>query len=333
VVALAYVGAVVGAGFASGQEIYQFFSRHGTWGGLGLVTAGAAFFVLGALALEAGRRGAGDFRRFLASAYPPLLADLLDIVVTAFLALGLVVVVAAGGQDLSDLAGAPVAIGSLATLLAVMAVSAHGADSVLKANALLVPFLTAVAILVALLSPGRATASGAPGWWLSAGLYVSYNLFTGLMVLLGLGRGLKSRRDSVAAAGLAAVLLTVLGLVIHRSLLGLSAVAALPLMQSARGLGDAWAFVYGLALYAALFTTGVAEAFALFQRFGGRAWWAAMLWPASLFGFQALVSSLYPVMGAAAIVFWLPLLGGRQPPWRLGAHWVYQMRRRFWMPR
>jgi uncharacterized membrane protein YkvI len=42
-VAFAYIGTVVGAGFASGQEILQFFSYFGYWGLVGLLLAAGLF--------------------------------------------------------------------------------------------------------------------------------------------------------------------------------------------------------------------------------------------------------------------------------------------------
>jgi uncharacterized membrane protein YkvI len=307
-VALAYVGAVVGAGFASGQEIYQFFSRHGTWGWAGLVLAGIGFFLLGWLGLEAGRRGLRDFHTFLRHTYPGRVAAPLESLATVFLASGLVVVTAAGGQTLHDLLGIPTLPAGFVTLFVMVWVAGRGAAGLLGANAVLVPLMTGVALAVALMAPSRWSGPGAPHWWLSAGLYVSYNLFTGLMVLLGIGSRLRSAGETRAAAALGALVLTGLGMAMHRALLAMPPTASLPLLSTARHLGAVWGWLFGAALYAALFTTGVAEAFALFARFGRRAWGALFLWPASWVGFGLLVARLYPAMGMLAVLFWVPLV-------------------------
>ena len=52
----AYVGTVVGAGFASGQEIWQFFGRHGPLGLGGLAVATILFLVYGFAVLDLGRK-------------------------------------------------------------------------------------------------------------------------------------------------------------------------------------------------------------------------------------------------------------------------------------
>ena len=47
-----YVGTVIGAGFASGQEILQFFGKHGYKGILGVMVITVLFSLLGALDLN-----------------------------------------------------------------------------------------------------------------------------------------------------------------------------------------------------------------------------------------------------------------------------------------
>jgi uncharacterized membrane protein YkvI len=189
-------------------------------------------------------------------------------------------------------------------------VATAGAQGVLRVNLILVPLLVVVTMIVALMAPTLPSADhSAPGWWISAGLFVSYNLFTGLVVLLGLGQQVSSGLESGLASGLAAIVLTALALVVHRALLSYGGETDIPLFWAAQSLGGGWPHLFGGALYAALFTTGVAEAFALQQRYGTRALaWSLGLWPFSWLGFSTLVAILYPIMGAFAVLFWLPLL-------------------------
>ena len=308
-VALVYVGTVVGAGFASGQEVYLFFGRHGTAGLVGIATASLGFWVLGYRALTAGRGHAG-LGPFLAAAYPSGGAGVLELLMMAFLAAGLLVVAAAGGTLLSALGACPLPVGSAAILVAALAIAAYGADGMLKAHAVLVPFLVGTTLLVAVRAPGRWGAPGIHGWWLSSLLYVSYNLFTGLVVLLAMGARLPTAAERRRAAGAGAALLGLLALALDRALLGLPhAPGDLPVMEMAGMQGGAWPALYAVALLAAIVTTGAAEAFPLRERLGSRRlWWLLLIWPATLLGFQGLVAALYPVLGALAVLFWWPLL-------------------------
>lgn len=314
-VGLAYVGAVVGAGFASGQEIYQFFSRHGSMGTGGLVLAGALLFLVGRGALLAGARGRTTLPTLLAGHYRPPAAGWLDRAASVLLAAGLVVVAAAGGSVLHQLTGVPAPAASLATLIGVALVAARGSSAMLSANAVLVPALLLVTAVVAGASPHTLVGVSTPGWWLSAGLYVSYNLFTGLVVLLALGARLPEGRGATRAAALGGCLLTALGLEIHSALLAAPAARTLdlPLLALAQRVPGPWWLADAAAMYAALFTTGVAQAFALAMRHGrGMIRWAVLLWPLSWLGFAGWVRWGYPVMGVLALWYVWPLIG--RPP-------------------
>lgn len=309
-VALAYAGAVVGAGFASGQEIYVFFSRHGTGGVWGILLAGLAFFIMGSRALEYGARGVGHYRGLLELVYSPRAVRWLEVLALAFLMGGLVVVAAGAGAAGAALLHVPAPIGSLLMLVVTALITVRGADGVLAANAVLVPVLVAVALSVAIQAGGRLHAPGAPHWWLSSLLYVSYNLFTGLLALLGLGRVVPSPADRIRAALLGAVLLVVMALVLHRALLGtVGPPGEVPILDLARGMGVVWAIGYGIALACALVTTGVAQAFSFGERYGAaRIWWLVGLWPFTWIGFGRLVTDFYPVMGVLSILIWWPIL-------------------------
>lgn len=310
-VGLAYVGAVVGAGFASGQEIYQFFSRHGAMGTWGMLLSGALFFLFGRWALLAGAGGRATVPDLLAGHYGRAGRMWLDRAASVLVAAGLVVMASAGGSVLQHLLGLPAPLGSLVTLGGVVVVADRGSAAVLSANALLVPALLLATLAVAAGAPHTLAGVSTPGWWMSATVYVSYNLFTGLVVLLALGAALPGGRGATRAAALGAGLLTALGLAIHSALLAAPAARALdlPLLALAQRVAGPWWVADAVAIYAALFTTGVAQAFALAARHGPRRMrWALLLWPLSWLGFAAWVQWGYPVMGIVALGYVWPLV-------------------------
>ena len=54
VIALTYIGTIIGAGFASGQEIKKFFIDYGTIGITAFIFASFLFFYLGKKIMEMG---------------------------------------------------------------------------------------------------------------------------------------------------------------------------------------------------------------------------------------------------------------------------------------
>lgn len=53
-VTLAFVGLLVGAGFATGQEVVQYFISFGTWGIAGAVVSGILMIAAGAVIIQIG---------------------------------------------------------------------------------------------------------------------------------------------------------------------------------------------------------------------------------------------------------------------------------------
>ena len=55
-VALMFVGAIMGAGFASGREIWQFFGVFGAKGKIGVLLVGVLFIILGTMTAYIARK-------------------------------------------------------------------------------------------------------------------------------------------------------------------------------------------------------------------------------------------------------------------------------------
>lgn len=309
-VGLTFVGSIMGAGFASGQEIYQFFTRYGPWGSLGVFLAGVLFFAIGWRAMEQGRQ-----RKVQVGHRSPLAQG----ATLAFLVIGLGVVIAGGGAAIHQMVGLPGWVGAGISLGLMMAVVFQGTQAVMWVNTVVVPFLILCTILIAVAYVPQGTLlmqrspSFSPWWALSAALYVSYNVFTAILVLFTLGESLPSRRHTGLAALLGATLLTGMALLEHRVLLDLRVVGDLPLLDTAVRIHPTLGFWFGLSLWLALITTGIAQMFAVVERVGRR-WGLGLIGvlPLSFWGFQGMVATLYPLMGGAAVLIWVPLLRSKQ---------------------
>lgn len=329
----AYVGSVVGAGFASGQEHLRFFVAFGAKGLLGVIVAGAMLTAFGALFLEAARRAqTRSYRELLALLAPPPLCDLFDLILLFFLFLSLVVMMAGSGAVFERL-GAPEPLGALTMGAATFAVAARRPGSMLRVNgwitAALVAFILGIGAasapqgLVGLVSLPPVHAPLDAGWvprsWIAAAaLYGAYNLVLSLALFAALGSEIRGRRASRWGGALGGAVLTLLGLGVSLAVAagGERVFAeALPL-EAALERFDAWvrpAFVG--AVWTAMLTTAVASAYALARRVMEWTRWPEKAVCASLilaalpftaFGFRHLVATLYPLIGyvgSACILF------------------------------
>lgn len=324
-VAGAYAGTVVGAGFASGQEILRFFTAFGSQGSLGLALATILFILLGGALLRLGfELRARSHRDVLLAAGGPWFGHLADAVVTGFLFAATSVMMAGSGAIAREQFGWPQEAGSLALAAAAALTVLFGLGGVVRATALVAPVLAAsvavLSVLTLLSGPGEGgTESGpglaaAPTWWLAGLLYASYNTVLAMSVLAPLGRQVADPRVRRLGAVWGALTLGATAMLIHAALRARLADVAgwqVPMLELARERSPAAASLYALVLWAEVYTTAVGGLFGVAARLADPARPAyratvLLLTLAALalsrFGFARLVATVYPLVGYVGLI-------------------------------
>jgi len=146
--ALTIVGAVVGAGFASGREVYQFFSRFGVRAIIGVIIAIVMLTLLSVRVLMlAKRHRAKNLVELMQQHLGTNYAKLIKVVLLAALWLGLSVMLSGAGA-----AGESLGISQLLAIVLTAAVTAGclniGIVAVSQANTILIPVLMAVSVYI-----------------------------------------------------------------------------------------------------------------------------------------------------------------------------------------
>ncbi|MGE5654053.1 MAG: hypothetical protein ACM3ZQ_07270, partial [Bacillota bacterium] len=186
--ALTYIGAVIGAGFASGQEIVTFFTRYGLWGLVGVQLAAALFIVSTYLILGIGRReriiSLSDLINHVCG---PWLGQVLNLVMAIALLGSLGVMLAGSGTILRDVLNVPYGVAVVATAMAVAIILMNDLRGFSAVSNILVPALIVIAVLISaqvLTTTPAQSAIPLPDstrpWWWSAILYVSFNIGLGV---------------------------------------------------------------------------------------------------------------------------------------------------------
>lgn len=326
-VAAAYVGTVVGAGFASGQELLRFFTHHGAWGLAGLALASALFAWLGSAVLELGHRlGARSHDEVLRALAGPALGRLIDVVVTAFLFGALAVMLAGSGAVFAEQFGWPAPLGGAVMAAAAGATVLLGTAGVVRSIALFVPLMVATMFATASATlaqrPALADAlrwhepglAAAPRWWVAALLYVSYNLVLAVPALAPVGAAMRSAGRARLAGAMGGIGLGLAAAFVDLGLLaGLPEAARyeLPLLYLAARHAPGLRGAFALALWLEVYTTAVANLYGLAARLVGldspryaRVVVASVVLALLLsqFGFSRMVATLYPVVGYAGLL-------------------------------
>lgn len=327
-IALAFIGLIVGAGFASGQEMMQFFVAFGIAGVIGAFGASLLMIISGVAALQLGSymQAQEHTAVFQAISGRPV-AWLLDAttVVTLF-AIGFVMF-AGGGANMAQQFGWPVWAGALLTLAAVLVAGMFDVKRVSNIIALLTPFIivflvgasawtivTADIDIVALNRASREVQTTLPNWWVGALNYVGLCVLTAVSMSIVIGGDvLDTRRAGLGGAlgGLFFMLLLMLAVValfvevetIHED--------AMPMLSLVNGIHPALGVAMSVVVFAMIFSTALGMFYALARRLTRdrpqrfRAVYAGSVlvgFALSFIGFRDLVSYVYPVLGYLGLV-------------------------------
>lgn len=328
--ALTFAGCFLGAGYVSGQELWQYFGAFGARGIPGLLLAIALLGALSVVLLRlAGRTGAQELDALLIRAEIPWLRLLVG-AAAALLLFGVVCIMCAGiGALCERMLGLPAWVGS-ACAVALVALCAHfGVRGMVTVFTFAVPCLVAAALAISALqlhrtglSAVRFTPGGENpmlGGWASAAVnYAAYNFFATVGILAPLTPRLKRRAAGWGVAlGCGLLLAIALSVLCALATDPAAVTAQLPMLDLACALGAAAGAVYAALLFLAMFGTSVSSLVAVLayagqksgtlRRHSGALLCALALsaFAGSLFGFGDLIGVIYPVygyLGAAAML-------------------------------
>jgi len=334
-IAAVYIGTVVGAGFATGQEIMQFFVVFGPFGILGLLLATALFHLFGSAVMSMGKRlDARSHAEVIGFVGGGVLGPVIDVIITFSLFCTVTTMVAGTGALCAQEFGVRAAWGNLIMAALTAATVLTGFRGVVNAISLIVPFLLAAVVLTGALSiavtpPSFGKTAGLghsngliSGWLPAAVLYVSYNMILAVPVLSPLGKEARGTAAIKMGGLLGGLGLGIGALMIHLAISGrCPEIAAydVPMVHIAGGISALLRVVYTLVLAAEIYSTAVGALFGFAARFADKeraprrfgcivlaSTAGSLLF--SQWGFVNMVKVLFPIEGYAGLLLLLCLL-------------------------
>lgn len=341
-----FIGTTIGAGYASGQEILQYFVSFGpVYGSLALAIAGVLFFVLSYAVLWLAHRlrtaEVHDLVNPFRSRVPTWFADTC---ITVSLFGTLVIMLAGAGAALERQLGLPTVIGAaLMGAICVLSIIS-GIKGLVKVQKIVVPMIIVVAIAVAaysILNPVPSTGQSARDminssplintWVMSGILYVAFNIQLVYAVFAPIGKDSHGGGTLLGGALLGALGLVVMaaGMVwalnVNAPVVGQT---ELPMVELARRIGPWAMLIYTGVLLLAQFSTAVSclfgsvERFCKFGVFARIPVWLVAVATAAIavvlsgVGFSSLVGTVYPALGYAGLIIIVLLLIMLVQTWR-----------------
>ncbi|MBH1940828.1 hypothetical protein I5677_08000 [Mobilitalea sibirica] len=328
-VAATYIGTIVGAGFATGQEMLQFFSRFGLTGLFGLVVTTILFIVFGYIIMHLGKSlNAGSHLEIIKYSGGKIIGTVIDWIITFFLFGALTAMIAGTGALFEQQFQISGLVGNIIMTVLTALTVLTGINGVINSISFVVPFLLAsvmgISIFAIFKTPPDLTTTRVvieesgliTNWLLSAILYVSYNTVLSIAVLGPLGVKANSKKALRNGAIIGGLGLGLGSIMIYFAISGnLSEIAKLevPMIYIAGRISFAIQIIYAIVLIAEIYTTAVGSLFGFTARFvdmkqkpkKGRMIVivvSLVAFFASQFGFSNLVKYLYPMVGYGGIV-------------------------------
>ncbi len=319
-----YLGTVLGAGFASGQELMLFFVRFSRRGLLGSLLAGALFCFLGYLVLKTAYSLKNrTHRAYLTEIFGKKVAGILSFATEAFLSISFCVMLSGAGAFFSQRLSLNPVIGVLLTDALCLCVFLYDLQGLSLLNLILSPLMLLGTVGVAVYAiwthgqPAFLPAVNQHALFLPYALfYVGYNMITATAVLVPAASLAEDEKTAGRAGFLGGVMLTAMAFFCCLALFLTESVwdSTLPMLLLSEQTGKLAYGLYSAVLFMAMLTTAVSAGFSVVQTLHttgiGKKIAAVLVCllsiPLSFVEFSALVRSCYVFFG----ILGLWLIGG-----------------------
>lgn len=326
-IAFTYIGTVVGAGFASGKEIVEFFVQYGIQGLIGIFLATGLFVWAGIrVMLIAYRIQADSYQTVSTYLFGHPFGTVFNaLLLTVLLGMTSVMLAATGSIFWESFHISP-QIGIWFSMLMIFIVTRKGLFAIHRVNSIFVPALVAFTLLVFFYvqpweQPMIQVESRRPLAWISSPLYyVALNVSLAQAVLVPIGRESQSEKPLIAGGLIGGAGIGILLLLAYLSLSvkmpGIQH-AEMPMIALLQGVGHTIPLLFSLLVYAEIFSTLVANVFGLsvqlrqVTRLRAPTILVCILFISyviSFVGFGSLLRLFYPLFGQLVVLFLVMLL-------------------------
>lgn len=326
-VAVVFIGTIVGAGLASGQEIKEFFTSYGVLSFLGIIACGIFYVVLGSIvskiSIKYKLNSYGDVIKIVS---PNILGKITGVITTLYLISSASIILAGSGALIHQFFGIPKIIGSLIMVAFAIFFLLRDTNGLIEVNSFIVPILIVTITLITLLyfmfckdmvsfqqmTKFEPTKTGIA---LSTILYAGYNTLCCLGVLVPLSNQIRKPKTMFFGIALGALGLMLLSAAINFLLMINQPYIhkfEIPLLFVAEPFGNIIQALLLIVILLEMFSTEVSDVYSISKTINhtfnidfkkGIFIVILIALPISRIGFSKLIGSLYPFFGLLSLVF------------------------------
>ena len=326
---LVIIGCLIGAGFASGREIYLFFTRYGEYGIFGLTLTGViiSFIIYNVLKMTKASQIKNYHQLINIINYKyKKINKFLNFIVNAFLLISFYIMIAGFSSYFNQMYNVPTFATSIFFVFICYIIFKRNINGVIQSNKLLVPILIVLIVYLGIknlpficsnfsikdnMQIGKNIFNN--NWLLSSFLYVSYNSIILIPVLTNLGGLIEDKKQILKISILSGTFIIILGLVIYGLLLRNTYFISqleMPLIEVVNDFGSIFRYVYGFIIITSIFTSAISTGYSLLENVSkDRKKYNLILFIICIsgvfisnIGFSRLVGMLYPLFGAFGLI-------------------------------
>ena len=335
-ISLSFVGLLVGAGFATGQEVVQYFTSFGAMGIWGTVIAGAVMTLAGTVFLQLGSYfHASEHNRVFREVTHPIMSKMLDVaVILTLFAVGFVML-AGAGSNMEQQFGWPTWLGSALMVVLVMVTGMFDVNRVSKVIGAVTPTVIIAVLVVGIYTvlnlpddPGAVMAvaqeneSPINNWLVSALNYNGLALILSVSMSLVIGGDHLSPREAGKGGFIGGIIYSIMMLIAMSALLlnaDKIAGSEIPMLTLVNEIHPILGLIMAIVIYMMIFNTAIGMFYALGKRLSaGRESRYRLIFilgcllgfAVSFAGFKTLMVYVYPVLGYIGIIMVAVLVVG-----------------------
>lgn len=318
------IGTTIGAGFASGREIWEFFSSYGQGSSFFLLLSMILFSISCYIIMNISYQlKAPHYVWVLEELIGRPLAKVYDLLIFLYL-MSTSVVMFAGSGATFEYWSISYWVGVGVISLLVFLIFLRDVEGIMSLNSILIPIMVVTLMAVCMLFLWKGYGQGESvvsdqRMFASAIVFTALNILPLVAVLSALGARMKPAEIKVASIS-SAIGLCSIALVYNEALLSIGNEILLfevPLFAILRYFSGEFMFGVSLVLWLAIYTTAISGIFGLVSRFENSVKWPqwvvvaafiVVIIPLTKFGFANLITFLYPLYGVLNLFILVTIL-------------------------
>ena len=318
------MGTLVGAGFASGREIYLFFNQYGHFGLIGITISSIITCLIIYTVLDIVLKGKIEHYGELLEKLNPKhkkINILFHYIVDSFMLISFFIMTAGFSAYMKQNYTIPTYISSTIFIILCYLVFQKNLQGMMKINSYLVPFLLCCIIFLGiknipyLIETKMAieVPTKQAGFFISSMLYASYNSIVLIPILVSMKQYNKNKKNNLIIAILSGITMLILSFCIYGLLLkGQFFIKdlELPLLQITLEYGKIFYYIYSFVIIFSIFTSAIATGYSFLENVSKnpKSYQKNLILISiiaifvSNIGFSNLVQTLYPIFGILGIL-------------------------------